>query len=237
MSINSVEKVGLMPKLKTAALLYHSLATSGLANAKSKNFWDKCSDDFLYRLIARHLTNPHIPERRELVELVASFNPRTLLDSGCGPASTIDSYCSNQRLTDTSYVGLDMSRRMLAVASKKYPKLNFVHGDINQLPFLDNSFDVVVLKHVLEHQEQGYKDAVVEAVRVARKGVIISFFHTPLPFIPDLKIFDKDGFPNNWYNSQRFDKFLGSLVINEFTKHDSIGTAGQMVSLYRLKLH
>ncbi len=54
----------------------------------------------------------------------------------------------------------------------KYPDVKFVSGNIEALPFKDNSFDVVVTTHTLEHV-QNLPLAMSELRRVAKKQLIV----------------------------------------------------------------
>lgn len=54
----------------------------------------------------------------------------------------------------------------------RYPAVEFISGNIESLPFEDNSFDTVVTTHTLEHV-QNLAKAVEELRRVAKKQLII----------------------------------------------------------------
>lgn len=55
---------------------------------------------------------------------------------------------------------------------KKYKHVTFVEGNIEKLPFKNNSFDTVITTHTLEHV-QNLPQAVKELRRVAKKRLII----------------------------------------------------------------
>ena len=49
--------------------------------------------------------------------------------------------------------------------------------DAGKLPFIDKSFEVVLLRHVLEHLPQWLmQQALSEAMRVARRAVVVDFY-------------------------------------------------------------
>jgi ubiquinone/menaquinone biosynthesis C-methylase UbiE len=50
-----------------------------------------------------------------------------------------------------SVVGVDVAEAMLALARRLHPQLEFRHGDAEELPFPDGSFDAVVANFVLLH--------------------------------------------------------------------------------------
>lgn len=83
---------------------------------------------------------------RDLPQILnAHSQGKNVLDYGCGAGYStmlLDSWGYN-------VVGVDISTHMINSAKKKYPGLDFHHMKINELPFLDNSFDVVVSIFVL----------------------------------------------------------------------------------------
>src|SRR5581483_6158214 len=69
--------------------------------------------------------------------------------------------------------------RMTAAARRLFPRVPVCQADSGQLPFSDDSFDVVLLRHVLEHLPPWLMQAVLaEATRVARRAVVM-VFHLP----------------------------------------------------------
>lgn len=74
-----------------------------------------------------------------------------------------------------------------------YPGLQFKQGDAKQLPFADNSIDLVFSSAVMEHlgSTANQKKMLAECVRVAKKGIFITTpnrwhpieLHTILPLI------------------------------------------------------
>ncbi len=68
-----------------------------------------------------------------------------VLDLGCGNGR----FC--QFLKGTDYTGADISSGLIKEAKKRHPKLEFIEADALNLPFSDNSFDVVLSIAVLHH--------------------------------------------------------------------------------------
>ena len=78
----------------------------------------------------------------------AAVGPGTrLLDIGTGPGHM----AAQAAERGAAPVGVDVSEAMLAGARAAYPTLEFRHGDAEQLPFPDASFDAVVGGFVLLH--------------------------------------------------------------------------------------
>ena len=90
---------------------------------------------------------------------------RTLLDAGCG---------AGQALADAAHrgaavAGLDASAPLLNVARARTPSAELRQGDIEAMPFDDNSFDVVTAFNAIQYAVDPAA-AVAELARVCRPG-------------------------------------------------------------------
>lgn len=92
-----------------------------------------------------------------------------LLDVGCGTGL----YSLRACMAGAKVVGIDVSKKMLEIAKEKAKRLslpiNFIEGDMENLSFLNNSFDVVLSVTALEFSEDPVK-AVKEFFRVLKPG-------------------------------------------------------------------
>ncbi len=92
-----------------------------------------------------------------------------LLDVGCGTGYLIDMLSKE---ISAEYYGLDLSTEMLKVANgKNINQATFIEGTSNQLPFDDNTFDVVTCSQSFHHYPYQEK-AMKEAYRVLKDGGI-----------------------------------------------------------------
>ncbi|MBD3163728.1 methyltransferase domain-containing protein [Candidatus Woesearchaeota archaeon] len=216
-------------KLKDYEMLWKSLIHSS-SDIGITDWWNKDKD--IDKMIS-HLSDKDTPERMKIREIIRENNISTILDAACGPATEYASYLSEN--LDINYTGLDRSDYMLKVAKQRYADINFVKGNVEILPFEDNQFQAVLLKHILEHLPT-YENAVSESVRVASELVIIHFFHATLPLIEfDLNLKHKAGFWESWYSRKKFEKFLGSLPITHYERINIEGTSRQTAHIYLLK--
>ena len=71
-------------------------------------------------------------------------------------------------------IGIDFSEAMLALARRRHPSIHFQQGNAQALPFIDGSFDAVVINFGLLHFSDPAQ-ALREAVRVLRSGARLSF--------------------------------------------------------------
>lgn len=73
-----------------------------------------------------------------------------LLDAGCGPAPMIT--LLSDKYPARHYTGIDLTPKMIEQAEKKnIPNSTFVVGDCENLPFYENSFDVVICANSFHH--------------------------------------------------------------------------------------
>lgn len=138
----------------------------------------------------------------------------SLLDVGCGPGWNYDHFkLHGPQLY--AYRGLDYSERMVRVANQRIrsnqgPRIRL--GDARSLKEPDKSWDVVLLQDCLEHTN-GYEKPVSEALRVARKRVIITFWHLEDTDNEHINDDGNDGW-GAWYDKQRWEAFLDSLNLH-----------------------
>lgn len=118
----------------------------------------------------------------ELINCLIAPGPgEKVLDAGCGTGVfTLDILAAGAQV-----VGLDISGPMLSVASKKATGYDFfpVQGDIQHLPFADNSFDKTISINVIEFIADA-GSTVDELFRVTRPGgcVVIATLNSLSPW-------------------------------------------------------
>ena len=73
-----------------------------------------------------------------------------LLDAGCGTGAMFGMF--QKDCPDKNYTGIDLSGKMIETAKKKNLEgIRFVTGDCENLPFDENSFDVVTCSMSFHH--------------------------------------------------------------------------------------
>ncbi len=95
---------------------------------------------------------------------------KKVLEVSCGHGGGASYLTRTQH--PASYTGLDVNKAGLAIARKNangLPGLDFVHGDAEQLPFEDQSFDVV-LNIEASHCYPHFERFLSEVARVLRPG-------------------------------------------------------------------
>lgn len=121
--------------------------------------------------------DPQASARRRLAQVVVELGS-SLLDLGCGPGAMWPHF---EPYRDRfSWAGADATPEMLATAHRLFPHVPVYHVDAGALPFEAGSFDVVLLRHVLEHLPAWLMEQTLsEAMRVARRAVVVDFYVPP----------------------------------------------------------
>ena len=147
-----------------------------MESADIKRFYETYSDE----IVAKRLESPYPLRRHAHREgyrtIQALVKPgQTVLDAGCGEG-VLAWYLAEAGATvtamDISKPNLETAARFLA-SKRVSDRVTLVHGDAENLPFPDNSFDVVVSSHVLEHLPD-FDRGLAEIRRVTREHAVVA---------------------------------------------------------------
>ena len=116
---------------------------------------------------------------RNLEDLLASTEPESLLDVGCGEGVLTQRWA--RELAPRRVVGIDLDDPLLAAewAKRQEPNLAYIAHRAERMPFGDGEFDVVTAIEVLEHVPDP-EHTVSEMARCAAAHVLVSVPHEPL---------------------------------------------------------
>ena len=127
--------------------------------------WERCSKSYLDGFAG--LTKETIPLLLEAIEINKEDK---VLDLGSGPGHVAD-HLARQGARVT---GIDFVQSMVEVSTKKYPHIDFRIANAEQLPFEDDSFDVVVSNFVVHHLARP-EDVFSEVSRVLKPNSRFAF--------------------------------------------------------------
>lgn len=124
-----------------------------------------------YSLLNRDFMYPNYPLISDEIVSKLNLNKSFILDIGTGLGSLAFEFA--KRLTSSQVYGIDISQDMLKeakrlVTEKKVSNLNFIFGDVHNLEFKDEFFDLVVSFGVLHHLKD-LRLALSEIKRVLKK--------------------------------------------------------------------
>lgn len=178
------------------------------------NFWDNLTgtDESAATYMMTYGEGPGSETRHMLSNLINIGE--SVLDVGCGPGWNMEHFAEYGPRIER-YKGVDYSERFVRVANdrrkQKFPPsyaMPFELQDCRELKEPDGSWDVVLLQDVVEHTN-GFEKPITEALRVARKRVIVVFWH--LTENDDHINDDGDDGYGAWYSRPSVEEFLNSL--------------------------
>lgn len=192
-----------------------------------ENFWDLLSgdDEHAADYMRSYGEGPGFATRLAVGSLIN--DGESVLDVGCGPGWNLDHFMEFGPAI-SKYKGLDYSKRFVRVANQRAMQLAgtatgpFEYGDVRDIKEEDNSWDVVVCQDCLEHTN-GYEGPVKELLRVAKKRVIITFWHLT-ENMDQINDDGNDGW-GAWYSQPKWETFLDTL--GYMWLHDEIQPKGK----------
>lgn len=106
---------------------------------------------------------------------VEPLGPKSVLDAGCGEGETLERLAA---LLPSRVAGVDLSPEAVEFASRRLPQAEIGRESVYELPFADESFDLVLCLEVLEHLKEP-AEALAELARVGRCDLVLSVPHEP----------------------------------------------------------
>lgn len=113
---------------------------------------------------------------RHLLSLISKRKVDSILDVGCGEGFTLNRL--KEKGIGKNLEGVEYLQTAIDLGKKMYPDIKIKKGTIYDLPYKDNSFDLVLCTEVLEHLDEPEK-ALKELVRVSKKYLVISVPNEP----------------------------------------------------------
>jgi ubiquinone/menaquinone biosynthesis C-methylase UbiE len=129
------------------------------------NVYDKYnSNNPITRLLMRGFLNG-------ITELYNFIKPASVLEVGCGEGELANYLLLHSAERPQCFEASDLSLDVISAESD--PLIKYRESSIYELPYSENSFDLVVCSEVLEHLEYPQR-GLAEIARVAEKGVLLS---------------------------------------------------------------
>ncbi|MGN7187576.1 class I SAM-dependent methyltransferase [Microbacterium enclense] len=148
----------------------------------------------------------------------------------CGVMSGVSWERLRQSDVAPSYVGVDISERVIDDRRAHRPDATWLTMSVMDLVFDDDSFDVVLARHLLENLPY-YETAVREMFRVSRQYVVLCFFQPPAEPEVLLRRRTENGYIwFNRYSPDRFDTLLADLA--DDIQIEEIESGGRMDRIY-----
>lgn len=121
-----------------------------MSRKELEKIWFQVPPDYYEKGIAKNLFQKLWHTRKwTIIKKMIGGTSGKVLDVGC--ASGWLTARVAQTLAKTEVTGLDISEKMIRYAKAKHSKIVFVCADAHQLPFSDESFDLIICSETLEH--------------------------------------------------------------------------------------
>ena len=111
-----------------------------------------------------------------LLSIVRQINPESILDVGAGEGFTLNKLKENN--LGKKIEGIEYTKEAIDLGKKMFPEINIKQGTIYDLPYKNNSFDLIISTEVLEHLDDP-AEAVKEIIRVSKKYLLLTVPNEP----------------------------------------------------------
>ena len=145
-----------------------------------KELWDEIwTETSFEKLVNQLIANPIYWRLKKLINKSDS-----ILEAGCGFGQWV------YRLNSLGYkvAGVDTAKKTIKRINKLKPNLDISFGDVENLPFKNNSFSVYLSFGVVEHFESGPEKVLSEAHRVLKKDGLLFLTIPYLNFLRFIKL-------------------------------------------------
>ena len=123
------------------------------------------------------------------------------LDVGCGKGRYISKL--SHEFPNIKFYGIDISDVLVEENSKKYSGISFASGTLTNIPYEDNSFDVVYACESLEHAID-IEAAIAEICRVTKIGGKVVIIDKNIEALGAMEI----GEWEQWFSEEGLNKIL-----------------------------
>ena len=132
-----------------------------------KKILDQVPADYYESGVKSNFLQKHWHTRKwyHLKEFFIGVTGKSLLDIGCSDGTTTKQI--KKILPSARTVGIDLYKKAIDQAKKKKTKIKFIYGDVHNLSFGDNSFEIVTAIETIEHLDNPNK-ALAEIYRVLK---------------------------------------------------------------------
>ncbi|MEK7186625.1 MAG: class I SAM-dependent methyltransferase [Patescibacteria group bacterium] len=113
---------------------------------------------------------------KSLVSAVKDLKIESVLDVGCGEGFTLNRI--SEEGIGKKLEGVDFFDTAIELGKKAHPNLALKQGNIYELEYKNDSFDLVMATEVLEHLEDPRK-GLKELIRVSKKYLLLSVPNEP----------------------------------------------------------
>jgi len=200
---------------------------------------DFMTEEHVAGFLRHHRTGVDNLGRQTLGRIIASYDNPTVADVACGTCVNWETF--KNMGVQCRYTGIDRCQKLLSHAVHLYPNdsLNVQLGYVQDTGMPDDHYDVVIMRHILEHLEEGYESAIREGLRIASKELIVVFFLDPSELSED-DVHESEPDDNgctyfwNTYSWPKFTDFVTTLGVQMKVGHVVTPGAAHADTIVRL---
>ena len=142
---------------------------------KISNWWNKNMNESMLSTFTGWVGDYNADSKKKVRDYVILKKYESILDVGCGLCDTYYAYKNDKY--EIKYTGLDSCKYFVDKAREQ--NIDIFESDMNKIDLLNNSYDIVYGRHILEHLPT-FKDALSEFIRISKFETIIVFFIKPM---------------------------------------------------------
>lgn len=132
--------------------------------SKKELFYDEFSEDWENQ-INDFETNKRLKVVYGQLLKGVTLKGKNFLEVGCG----LGYFSEKASRLGAKVTGIDIGEKLVKICRKRIPKARFIVASASELPFKENSFDIVLCTEVIEHVADQEK-AIKELFRVTKEG-------------------------------------------------------------------
>lgn len=113
-------------------------------------------------------------DKKHVDHIMEYVDGKKILDMGCGYGTTTN-YLRQNNLDS---IGIDYSSEAIEEAKRRFPNGNYQFANAENLPYPDQTFDVIILRDALHHfvGEADFDKVKKEIIRVSKPNATMIFF-------------------------------------------------------------
>lgn len=158
---------------------------------------------------------------RTVIKTIQPLKPLSILDVGCGEGFTLDRL--QKENIGKTLEGIDYVDEAIQIGRKVHPKLVLKKGNVYDLQYKSNTFDIILCTEVLEHLDDP-KKALKELLRVSKKYVLLTVPNEPwftfMRIARGKNLLQFGAHPEHiqWWTADAFEKFVRREHVNIVSK-------------------
>jgi malonyl-CoA O-methyltransferase len=163
----------------------------------NKNFSKQALDYEKYALVQKFSVSQLINKLSSNIDLI-NFNNKKILDLGSGTSLIAKEFLKYNNCQNNIFYELDLSLEMLNFVKNRNQNFTAIQGDIANLPFKNNKFDLIISSFSF-HWLENYQEIFDSFFSILKPDGILAFCLPVLGScqnLKDLNLFQINDFPN-----------------------------------------